>query len=71
MIRREPEGFHHNMYRRADVYASDAGRGDAVVHAASALEKLGVTVEQGGHDLARIARCALVVASPGSWAIWV
>ena len=49
----------------ADVYASDAGSGDAVAHAASALEKLGVTVRQGGHDLARIARSALVVASPG------
>ena len=49
----------------ADVYASDAGTGDAVAHSASALEKLGVTVQQGGHDLARIAASALVVASPG------
>jgi UDP-N-acetylmuramoylalanine--D-glutamate ligase len=49
----------------ADVYASDAGRGDAVAHAAAALEKLGVAVQEGGHDLARIARSALVVASPG------
>ena len=49
----------------AEVYASDAGRGDAVARAAEALEHLGVTVEQGRHDLARIARSALVVASPG------
>jgi UDP-N-acetylmuramoylalanine--D-glutamate ligase len=49
----------------ADVYASDAASGDAVMHAASALEKIGVVVQQGGHDLARIARSALVVASPG------
>jgi UDP-N-acetylmuramoylalanine--D-glutamate ligase len=49
----------------ADVYASDAGTGDAVAHAANALEHLGVSVQQGGHDLARIARSALVVASPG------
>ena len=49
----------------ADVYASDAGSGDTVDHAATALEKLGVVVQRGGHDLARIARSALVVASPG------
>ena len=55
------------LLRRAGaaVYASDAGTGDAVVHAATALEKLGVSVQQGGHDLARLARSALVVASPG------
>ncbi len=49
----------------ADVYASDAGTGDDIAHAAAALETLGVAVQQGGHDLARIARSALVVASPG------
>jgi UDP-N-acetylmuramoylalanine--D-glutamate ligase len=49
----------------ADVYASDAGTGDAIARGAATLEKLGVTVQQGGHDLARIARSALVVASPG------
>ena len=49
----------------ADVHASDAGTGDAVAHAASVLTKLGVVVQQGGHDLARIAKSALVVASPG------
>ena len=47
------------------VYASDAGTGDSVSHAARALEPLGVAVQQGGHDLARIGASALVVASPG------
>jgi UDP-N-acetylmuramoylalanine--D-glutamate ligase len=49
----------------ASVYASDAGAGDTVSHAAKALEPLGVVVQRGGHDLARIAASALVVASPG------
>jgi UDP-N-acetylmuramoylalanine--D-glutamate ligase len=47
------------------VYASDAGTGDAVEHAARALEPLGVSVQRGGHDLERIAASAVVVASPG------
>ncbi|MEP6733358.1 MAG: UDP-N-acetylmuramoyl-L-alanine--D-glutamate ligase [bacterium] len=49
----------------ADVYASDAKAGHAVLRAALALEPLGVDVEHGGHDLERIAKSALVVASPG------
>ena len=49
----------------ATVYASDAGTGDAVDHAAGALQPLGVAVQRGGHDLSRIAASALVVASPG------
>src|SRR3982074_3719974 len=49
----------------ADVYASDAGTGDAVAHAATALATIGVAGQQGGHDRPRIARSALVVASPG------
>jgi UDP-N-acetylmuramoylalanine--D-glutamate ligase len=49
----------------ADVYASDAGAGDAVQAAARALKTLGVDVQAGGHDLARIAGSALLVASPG------
>jgi UDP-N-acetylmuramoylalanine--D-glutamate ligase len=49
----------------ADVYASDAGTGDAVSRAVAALVPLGVHVQTGEHDLARIARSALVVASPG------
>ena len=55
------------LLRRAGghVYASDAGSGDAVTMAERALAPLGVEVQAGGHDLARIARSALVVASPG------
>ncbi len=49
----------------ADVYASDANAGHAVLRATLALEPLGVDVEHGGHDLVRIGRSALVVASPG------
>jgi UDP-N-acetylmuramoylalanine--D-glutamate ligase len=49
----------------ATVYASDASTGDAVEHATRALGPLGVQVHRGGHDLARIAAGALVVASPG------
>ncbi|MDF1504210.1 UDP-N-acetylmuramoyl-L-alanine--D-glutamate ligase [Roseisolibacter sp. H3M3-2] len=47
------------------VYASDAGTGDAARAAAEALRALGVDAEAGAHDLARIAKAALVVASPG------
>ena len=55
------------LLRRAggDVYASDAGAGHAVLRATLHLEPLGVDVEHGGHDLARIAKSAVVVASPG------
>lgn len=49
----------------AHVYASDSGTSDAARHAEQALSALGVVVQLGGHDLARIARSALVVASPG------
>jgi UDP-N-acetylmuramoylalanine--D-glutamate ligase len=47
------------------VYASDAGDGAGARAAAEALAALGVAVQTGGHDLARVARAALVVASPG------
>lgn len=55
------------LLRRAGghVYASDAGTGDAVDIAERALAPIGVDVQRGGHDLARIAKSALVVASPG------
>ena len=49
----------------ADVYASDAQAGHAVLRATLALAPLGVDVEHGGHDRARIAKSALVVSSPG------
>lgn len=50
---------------RLRVYASDATTGPAVMRAAAELEPLGVAVQTGGHDLARIARAAVVVTSPG------
>ena len=49
----------------ARVYASDAGGGSGVDTSAALLRPLGVDVETGGHDLERIARATLVVASPG------
>ncbi len=47
------------------VYASDAGAGPAVQEAAQVLRGAGVSVDVGNHDLARIAKAALVVVSPG------
>jgi UDP-N-acetylmuramoylalanine--D-glutamate ligase len=47
------------------VYASDAGDGEGARTAAAALAGVGVDAATGGHDLARIGRAALVVASPG------
>ena len=47
------------------VYASDGGASDGARRAADDLRTLGAAVEVGGHDLERIARAALVVASPG------
>ena len=47
------------------VYASDASSSDGAARVAAALGRLGASIETGGHDLARIARAALVVASPG------
>jgi UDP-N-acetylmuramoylalanine--D-glutamate ligase len=50
---------------RARVYASDAGRSPAIAATAAALEADGVAVDIGRHDLDRIGRASLVVASPG------
>jgi UDP-N-acetylmuramoylalanine--D-glutamate ligase len=47
------------------VYASDAGRSEASDRAAAELRALGADADIGGHDLARIGRASLVVASPG------
>jgi UDP-N-acetylmuramoylalanine--D-glutamate ligase len=47
------------------LYASDGGASDAVRAAAGQLRALGVDAQVAGHDLERIARAALVVASPG------
>jgi UDP-N-acetylmuramoylalanine--D-glutamate ligase len=47
------------------VYVSDKGTGDALDQEAAALRAEGVDVDLGVHDLARIGRAAIVVASPG------
>lgn len=47
------------------VYASDAGGGPQLERAGRTLLDRGVAVDVGSHDLERIARAALVVASPG------
>ena len=47
------------------VYASDAGKGPALEATASSLRALGAEVDVGSHDLDRIARATVVVASPG------
>jgi UDP-N-acetylmuramoylalanine--D-glutamate ligase len=49
----------------ARVYASDAAAGDATAAAADRLRAAGIDADAAGHDLGRIARAAVVVASPG------
>jgi UDP-N-acetylmuramoylalanine--D-glutamate ligase len=47
------------------VYASDSGQTDAARQAAGRLADAGIAADAGGHDLGRVARAAVVVASPG------
>lgn len=47
------------------VYVSDKGTGDALDRESAALRAEGVAVDLGAHDLERIGRAAIVVASPG------
>jgi UDP-N-acetylmuramoylalanine--D-glutamate ligase len=49
----------------AHVYASDAGSLPAIADTAAALRSDGVAIDVGHHDLDRIRRASLVVASPG------
>lgn len=49
----------------ARVYASDGGSGLHVAEGLGDVQSSGVSVEVGTHDLERIARSALVIASPG------
>lgn len=49
----------------AEVYASDSERSRPLESTATALRSEGAEVQLGGHDLERIARASLVVASPG------
>ena len=47
------------------VFASDLGDTAAVRDAAAEIERLGGETETGGHSVDRLARCDLVVVSPG------
>jgi UDP-N-acetylmuramoylalanine--D-glutamate ligase len=47
------------------VYASDSGSSDAVREGAKTVRADGADADVGSHDLERIARASLVVASPG------
>lgn len=47
------------------VYASDAGRDAALEGAAAQIEREGVDVDLGTHNIDRVARSSLVVVSPG------
>ena len=49
----------------ADVYASDASKDKALDATAAALRSEEVDVQLGGHDIERIGKASLVVASPG------
>src|SRR5262249_44934165 len=49
----------------AEVYASDSESSPSLELTAGALSKEGISVDVGGHDLERIERASLVVASPG------
>ena len=52
-------------HRGHEVYASDGAESPALESAAATLRSAGVVVDLGAHDLARIRKAALVVASPG------
>jgi UDP-N-acetylmuramoylalanine--D-glutamate ligase len=47
------------------VFASDAGSGEELERTAAELRDLGCRVETGGHSLAELARCDIIVVSPG------
>ena len=51
--------------RGHNVYASDGNESPALQDTAAALRGAGVAVDLGTHDLVRIRKSALVVASPG------
>lgn len=49
----------------AEVYATDAGNTPALREAAEAVRRLGGQAEVGGHSVAELVRCDLLVVSPG------
>lgn len=49
----------------AQVYVSDAADSPELREAAEAVQRAGATVEVGGHDVARLAACDVLVVSPG------
>jgi UDP-N-acetylmuramoylalanine--D-glutamate ligase len=51
--------------RGHDVFVSEAGSGQELDSAAAELRALGCRVETGGHTPAELARCELIVLSPG------
>ncbi|HET7275156.1 MAG TPA: UDP-N-acetylmuramoyl-L-alanine--D-glutamate ligase [Longimicrobiaceae bacterium] len=51
--------------RGETVYASDGGATPATAKVASVLRELGAQVDEGGHDLERLAACSEIVVSPG------
>ena len=53
------------LRRGDDVYVSDAGDTPALRAAAEEISRAGGHAEAGGHDVARLAGCDLVVISPG------
>jgi UDP-N-acetylmuramoylalanine--D-glutamate ligase len=48
-----------------DVFASDAGSAEEVQRAAAEVRALGGRAETGGHSVAELARCDVIVLSPG------
>src|SRR5262245_12342522 len=47
------------------VYVSDSSKSDAVQQAATRLEGEGASVQVGGHDIERLSRASVLIASPG------
>ena len=56
---------HLALSRGMRVYASDAGDSPELRAAAEDIRAAGGTAETGGHDVARLAECDLIVISPG------
>ena len=51
--------------RGSRVYASDTGDAGALAPVAAELRAMGIAVDVGAHDMERLGRAALIVASPG------